>query len=328
MSTLHELGIWHHTRLRPGDVGGVEKHIHFTAAEFVRRGAQVHVGLTPPAIERARWIVHTHGDTPAAPGLREWVSARAGARWIQMAHGTSAGRLVACREYWSRSVWRGVLRDRALLRAADFGIFVSARALAEARLYFGYRGPGPVVSNGADPATFQPLERLTPSPRIVFLGRMGDRVKNLERLLEASARVARAVPNFRLVLAPGFRPDESAPPFVESLGATFGSDLAKLLATSRALVLCSYYEGNPLVFHEARAMGLPLVLSDIPALREAAGADAAGVAWASPRDVDSIERALISALRTRDPIRPIVRSWSQVVDELAAVYGSSAFLKR
>jgi glycosyltransferase involved in cell wall biosynthesis len=48
-------------------------------------------------------------------------------------------------------------------------------------------------------------------------------------------------------------------------------ELVKILRTYDVFVMSSFYEGSSLALMEAMAMGLPVLLSDIPVLREAAG---------------------------------------------------------
>jgi alpha-1,3-rhamnosyl/mannosyltransferase len=83
------------------------------------------------------------------------------------------------------------------------------------------------------------------------------------------------------------------------LGYVSDSELAALYKQAKAVVLPSLYEGFGLPVVEALWAGCPLVLSDIPVLREVAGGAAL---YAPPDDVDAWVEALARVL-TDDQIR-------------------------
>ena len=129
-----------------------------------------------------------------------------------------------------------------------------------------------VIQNGialhryASSATHEPRKEFT----FIFIGRLiGD--KAVDIFLEALARVrgARALivgtgPEDQALRAQSVRLGMSDR--VQFLGAR--SDVPALLHSADALVLPSYREGFGLVAIEARAAGLPVILSDFPASRE------------------------------------------------------------
>jgi glycosyltransferase involved in cell wall biosynthesis len=99
-----------------------------------------------------------------------------------------------------------------------------------------------------------------------------------------------------------------------------------LYANAAALVMPSLYEGFGLPALEAMAYGLPVIISDTPALKELAG-DAAIVV--DPYDVDAIaagmsdvfsdhERAAAMALRGR--ARALTYTWRATAEKTLAVY--------
>lgn len=75
--------------------------------------------------------------------------------------------------------------------------------------------------------------------------------------------------------------------------------LGDLLASSAALLNCSYHEGFGLPVVEALATGCVPVVSDLPVFREVAGGE--GV-FADPCDPTSIAQALYRAIRTSVPV--------------------------
>lgn len=84
------------------------------------------------------------------------------------------------------------------------------------------------------------------------------------------------------------------------------------------VVYPSRFEGYGLPVAEARALGVPVIASDLPAVREAAGALAQ---FLDPDDIDGWLRAL-SDVREHPPARttpPAARSWADVAGELLAV---------
>jgi glycosyltransferase involved in cell wall biosynthesis len=307
--------IWQYTALEVAGVGGVETHIAEASAALKRLGHESHIGVAPPPFPPD--IVHTHGDTWITPLAARNIRARGAATWIQVCHGTSIGRVLACREYFSLSGWRGVLRDFLPLRFADAAVAVSAAALDEAQTYFRASIPARVIPNGADLSVFKPLEHVAAEPRLVYVGRAGDRVKNIDRLLDACARVRAQVPGFELWAAPGLGSSQA---YVRDLGEQRGVALRDALSKCRALTLVSLYEGDPIVVHEAKAMGLPVLAADIPQLRDALS-DYPNTIYVNPRSVDSISFGIKTVVLGAPPVpAPRPRSWDAVARDLVLFY--------
>ncbi|MBU1126066.1 MAG: glycosyltransferase family 1 protein [Patescibacteria group bacterium] len=84
---------------------------------------------------------------------------------------------------------------------------------------------------------------------------------------------------------------------VETLGYVPDKDLPGLVANAFAYVFPSHYEGFGIPALEAMAAGVPLIASDIPALREVAG-DAA--LFAQPNREDEWVEALMKIRRNED----------------------------
>jgi len=318
------MNVWQYTVLDVNSAGGVEKHITGVSSALEKLGHEVHIGTSAPAFKtKGPVILHTHGD--AWPHPRFLATVKLGARpaWIQICHGTSVGRVLACKEYLSLSGWKGSLRDFLLARLAAAAVAVSERAPEEARRYFRLKGPAAVIPNGTNPAVFTPLESLSKAPRLAFLGRTGDRVKNIPRLLEACAGVAREHPDFELWMAPGTGEEITGKPaFVRNLGQLGGTALSGALSQCRALALVSFYEGDPLVLYEAQAMGLPVIASDIPQLHEALR-DYGAVTFVDPNDPASIGKAIHERIYGGNSTvpRPRIRSWDDVAGDLVKFYG-------
>lgn len=158
------------------------------------------------------------------------------------------------------------------------------------------------------------------APYFLFVGTLEPR-KNLHRLLEAFARCRQAGITERLILAgrPGaaaeaLRRRMTAPDLAQAVELRTGVDdheLAALYAGATALLFPSLDEGFGLPVVEAMQLGLPVLTSDVGALREVAG-DAALLV--DPRDLGALasgiaklanDRALRQAMITRGSERAL-----------------------
>ncbi|MCT2586224.1 glycosyltransferase family 4 protein [Actinophytocola gossypii] len=158
-----------------------------------------------------------------------------------------------------------------------------------------------VTPLGVDPAWFTarpPSEALRrrvglPKRYLLFVGAAGPR-KSLGWLLKAHEVTPELPP---LVLAgPGHHQHDER---VRSIGYLSDVDLRSVVAGAAALVLPSRDEGFGLPVLEALACDVPVVCSDVPALREVSG----GHATLAPHgDVDALRDALTTALA--DPPSP------------------------
>lgn len=151
-----------------------------------------------------------------------------------------------------------------------------------------------------------------PPDYFVFVGSIDPR-KNLPVLLEAHARLRAAFPDAPdLVLAgpAGREASLRATPGVRMTGWLDDPDLVRLVAGCRALVLPSIDEGFGLPVLEALAAGRPVVVSDIPVLREVAGPHALAAAHDEPDELaDALRRAWTTP--DDDSARAARRAWAQ-----------------
>ncbi len=152
-----------------------------------------------------------------------------------------------------------------------------------------------VTPLGVDPAWFAarpPSEALRrrlglPKAYLLFVGAAGPR-KSLDWLLKAHECSPDLPP---LVLAgPGHTRDDDT---VRSTGYLSDVDLRSVVAGAAALVLPSRDEGFGLPVLEALACDVPVVCSDVPALREVAGGHATLVPFG---EVEAMRAALNGAL--------------------------------
>lgn len=144
-----------------------------------------------------------------------------------------------------------------------------------------------VTPNGVDPIFFEDGPRAE-GRYFLFVGNDKPH-KNVERLVEASRRVAGS--SSRLVLVGG---DFSRYPDVVAPGFVSNEELAALYRGAVALVMPSLEEGFGLPVVEAMAAGTPVIASDIPALREVTAGHALHV---DPYSVDAIANAMRNVTR-------------------------------
>ncbi|MGB3441473.1 MAG: glycosyltransferase family 1 protein [Actinophytocola sp.] len=131
-----------------------------------------------------------------------------------------------------------------------------------------------------------------PKEYLLFVGAAGPR-KALDWLRKAHENTPGLPP---LVLAgPGHNRDD---PAVTSIGYLSDVDLRSVVAGASALVLPSRDEGFGLPVLEALACDVPVVCSDLPALREVAGGHASLVPFG---DVEAMGAALTEALGEPPP---------------------------
>ena len=159
--------------------------------------------------------------------------------------------------------------------------------------------------------------------------------KNLMRLLEAWSLVARRVAPVQLVIAGHW---DTRFPQVQDCAATLGlegstrflgpvpeEDLPALYSGAEWFIFPSLYEGFGLPVVEAMACGAPVLCSDIPVLREAAGEAAL---FFDPTELTAIAHALERAVDGADRVewaqRGLARagqfSWKQTAQQTLAVY--------
>lgn len=150
----------------------------------------------------------------------------------------------------------------------------------------------------AMPPSSADRERLgLPADYLLFVGTREPR-KDLSTLVTAYGRLrasaGTAVPDLLLVGPPGWGPDLEQAPGVRLHDYAPIQDLARIVAGARALVMPSRDEGFGLPALEALATGTAVIVSDIPALREVTGDQAAAVFPVG--DVEALTDALRATL--------------------------------
>jgi glycosyltransferase involved in cell wall biosynthesis len=220
---------------------------------------------------------------------------------------------------WSRTYGRHLM-PRAI-RLADRVACVSQATARDAAALLGVPDARlRVVPNGIDAVFSEPPgTRPVEEPYILFVGTPEPR-KNLELLAAAVSRLVRDGRTERLVLAGADGWGDVELPFedrVVQLGRVDDTRLRDLYAHAACVAYPSLWEGFGLVAGEALAAGSPLVCSDIPALREVAGADAE---YCDPLSIPSIAGALRRALDGPRPAPRRTLTWESSALGLADVW--------
>lgn len=176
-------------------------------------------------------------------------------------------------------------RVTAGLDAAQW-IVAPTRAMLDT-LYeqYGQTGLQSVIFDGAEPPQLSELER---QHVVLGVGRLWDRAKNVEML----AAIAKDLP-WPVALAGDARaPEGGRPPAfsrVDLLGRLDAPELARRYATAGIFALPALYEPFGRSALQAAQHGCPLVLADIPSLRELW--DGAAI-FVDPRDAATWRRVL------------------------------------
>jgi phosphatidylinositol alpha-mannosyltransferase len=231
-------------------------------------------------------------------------------------------------------------------RRLDARIAVSATARRSVARFFA--GHYRVLPNGVDPTRFRPdvapLEIADPSrPTILFLGRFYPR-KGLAVLFQALPKIARAIPELRVLLA-GSGPllpwcrglARRAPCEVHLLGEIPAEDVPRAYRSADVFVAPSTgQESFGIVHLEAMASGIPIVASDIEGYRETLTNGAEALLFPN-RDATALSHAVLRVLQSKELARSMSRagrskakrySWQRITRELESLYLESLDRKR
>lgn len=205
--------------------------------------------------------------------------------------------VVSERDVERRSASRASV-ERALARLTDLYI-ANSEAVAESLVGTlpAACGRVMVIPNAVDRAVFFPRrDEVARAPRVGALGRLSPE-KGIDVLVRAASLVAGAIPEVEVLVA-GDGPSSgelhalAAGSPVRFLGPLApGAAVADYLRSLDVFVLPSRREGRPNALLEAQACAVPVVATDIPAVREVAGPGARLVPAGDPL-------ALAEAVRT------------------------------
>ena len=345
--------------------GGVQNQVLGLAAYLSRAGHDVRV-LAPGSLPRDAYGLEperfTSAGTPlavryngsvapvalgplAAARSQRWVGAQA----VDLLHvheplvpSASLPALVASRAPVVATFHTATPRSRALRLAGsalagavdrvDAGIAVSSTARDVVVRHLGRDTA--VVPNGLDVDAYGPGHapgaQVRPAgapPRLLFLGRGGERRKGLDVLFAALPALRRTHPDLEVLVAgPG---PEALPAGCTSLGLVDEETKRALLASADVFVAPhTARESFGIVLLEAMASGVPVVASDLPPFVDLLGgaADPAGVLFRRG-DAAGLAAGVTAALRegrgprtARAQVLAHRYDWSVVGPQVVAVY--------
>ncbi len=250
---------WSTADLRNG-LGGVEVHARSLARELAALGHEPTLSSDPRDLERDDWdVVHFHGSA-----TRSILSKRA--IRIHTLHGTTAGRMAACREWFWPGGYSAFGREIRGVLAADVVLSVHPE-LSLLRLARKVGKVSAVCWNGWDSGSergeLSPEIRASladPRPKWLFVGRGSDPMKGADRIRGA----LRARPEIHLLAAPGAGFESVSGVF--RTGKLDSSQVRELMAHADGLLIPSRYEGHSLVVLESLASGLVVVATPVGAI--------------------------------------------------------------
>lgn len=162
-----------------------------------------------------------------------------------------------------------------------------------------------VIPCGIDPTTIAGVQpEPTDRPRVTVVGRLVP-YKRVDVVLRAVARLTDALPDIELVVIGQGPEAEPLRKLASDLGIAHlvdfrgfvesHTDVLAAVAGSRAFASASEIEGFGIVVVEAMALGVPYVVTDIPAFREVTGGGVGG-ALVPPGDDERMAAALQDAM--------------------------------
>ena len=294
-------------------------------------------------------VVHTHSvQDPVFVAWRQVAIAAAarlrGARVLLHNHGYLPYML----EPGGYRVGRAHRMAFAILdRLCDANILIGEAGVGNLRPYMAHTDL-PVVHNSVVVSDVPHSTAVHDPPRILFVGELLER-KGLTVLMDALDLLDAAGTSYELVIVgddtPGRDPDKDA--MVQRIrdrgrggdltGAITRDQVYEMFSGADVFVLPTEYEGQPFTIIESLAAGVPVVASDIPAIRSmvADGDNGRLVPWNDPPALasaltdllaDPTERARMSTVNRESARERFDRSVFR--EELARLYRASARHRR
>ncbi len=249
-------------------LGGVEVYARSTHRELLKLGVDSQISKDPELLSRLPLdrpvVIQTHGSAPLTRRQSRQVKEQ-GAIVLHTLHGSSWERMKACGEWTWIGGYLAEMRERMGVQRADGVIAVHSKIPG---LICAQKNQKPhvVSSNGWDswqetPATDgpSPLNR----PYVIYVGRHQDAVKDFGKFLKWKERY----PEKTAVVVPG---DSTCAQLSNCVvtGPLEPEKVRQWVAHAEALLLCSRYEGLPLVVLESLALGTRVRVTRVGGLQE------------------------------------------------------------
>lgn len=250
-------------------LGGVEVHARCLDRELKKINIQSHIAPLKSKVNIKDWdLIHTHGDglTWSRLFLLFFYSHFfLKLTWVHTLHGSTLGRMFACKEFfWLRGYLIALKEIVAAFLAKK--LFSVHGDLVLYRISAFFRTGRAICSNGYD--SYLENES-SPIPNdlemkleskffpLLYIGRGNDKVKAVERLIEVLD--SPEVPGLIAIPGDGFENVKNVYPS----GRLSPQQISEVLKKIKVLLLCSHYEGLPLVILEALASGVSVVSTQV-----------------------------------------------------------------
>lgn len=194
-----------------------------------------------------------------------------------------------------------------------------------------------VIYEGVTSLTTHPSPLTAPFPFLLHIGNCYPH-KNLERLLSAFEIVHKQIPDLHLVLAgrkdvfmerlKNIASEKEVSSFIHFEENPSDERLSELYSQAKLYVFPSLIEGFGLPALEAMQMSLPVVCSDIPALKEIAGDAAVYFRKNDPNDIARVIQQILNDSNKQKELvekgheRTKLYSWEKMANEILKIYQS------